>query len=419
MKKPYRSRAFGTIAVSVSLLAALGVGSAQAEGGAPSGHVYASTNSASGNAVVVYDRAPDGTLTEAQKVSTGGRGSGVPAGGGFEQSQNGLVLGGSLGAEVTPFTSDLFAVNAGSNEISVLDVGGDEVTLVDKVPSGGVKPTSITVHDDVLYVLNSGVLPLGMGLTPSITGFRIQRSDHGVRLVPIPGSTRQLTGSVTTGGATEAGAAEVLFATDGATLTVSERNANVLDTFRVRRDGTLSRPVPTDAGDGTLFGVPLPTGLAAPFGFAASRRHPGRIFVAQGHNAVPTQGGFGSYDTNAAGGLNPITANAPNGGSDTCWVVLTKDERYAYLTNFASGTISSYSIDPDGAIALVHAVAATPGLATGPNDEAMSIDGRYLYERNFVTGTIDSYRIDDHGSLAPIGVNNGLPAATGFGLAAR
>ncbi|MGH3855129.1 MAG: hypothetical protein ACRDR6_16865 [Pseudonocardiaceae bacterium] len=79
---------------------------------------------------------------------------------------------------------------------------------MDKVASGGVKPTSLTIHDDILHVLNAGVLPLGEGLTPSITGFRIEPSARGVHLVAIPGSTRRLTGSVTTVGATEAGAAD-------------------------------------------------------------------------------------------------------------------------------------------------------------------------------------------------------------------
>ncbi|MGH3827154.1 MAG: hypothetical protein ACRDQX_08265 [Pseudonocardiaceae bacterium] len=105
---------------------------------------------------------------------------------------NSLILGGSLGAEVTPFHSLLFAVNDGSNEISVLTV----------------QPTSLTVHDDILYVLNAGVLPLGEGLTPSITGFRIEPSARSVHLVAISGSARRLTGSVTTVGATEAGATD-------------------------------------------------------------------------------------------------------------------------------------------------------------------------------------------------------------------
>lgn len=385
------------------------------------GHVYASTNSAFGNAVVVYDRAANGALTEISSVPTGGNGSGAPISAGFEQSQNGLIMGGSYGAEVTPFTQQLFAVNAGSNEISVLTAKGDNLTLVNKVPSGGTKPTSLTIHNNVLYVLNAGVLPLGQGLTPTITGFRIEPVAGGARLVAIPGSTRHLTGSPTTLGATEAGAAEVQFATNGASLTVSERNSNILDTFAVQPDGTLSAtPVPTDAGDGTLFGINLPLGVASPFGFAASRLHPGRVFVAQGHEAVPTQGGFGSYDPSSDGGLQPITANAGNGQTDTCWVVLDHNEHLAFVTNFFSGAISSYSLADNGAATLLQSKAASTGLVTnGPSDEAMSANGKFLYERNFITGNVNGYQVAANGTLTPVTSIGGLPLATGFGLAAN
>jgi len=279
-------------AAAVSSVTALsGVGAASAHATIPAhpsapvthgwrgsgGHLYGLTNSALGNAVVVYERGADGALSKVNTVSTGGTGSGPPVSAGFEQSQNGLILAGYPGAEVTPFHSLLFAVNPGSNEISVLSVHGDDLTLADKVASGGIKPTSLTVHDNILYVMHAGLLPLGEGATPSISGFRIVDSGRGVRLEAIRGATYQLTGAATTLGPLEAGAAEIQFATDGRTLTVSERNSNVLDNFVVRGDSTLvAPPIATEAGDGTLFGIPSPLGTASPFGFAASQHHPGQ-----------------------------------------------------------------------------------------------------------------------------------------------
>jgi hypothetical protein len=38
------------------------------------------------------------------------------------------------------YNTFLFAVNAGSNEISAFAAGPSGLTLVDKVPSGGVRP---------------------------------------------------------------------------------------------------------------------------------------------------------------------------------------------------------------------------------------------------------------------------------------
>ena len=50
----------------------------------------------------------------------------------------------------------LFGVNAGSNQISVLKIKKNELQLVDLVDSGGIRPISLTLHDDLLYVLNEG-----------------------------------------------------------------------------------------------------------------------------------------------------------------------------------------------------------------------------------------------------------------------
>ena len=109
---------------------------ARADDGA--GVVYVMTNAAEQNAIVTYQRAPDGRLTERGRYATGGRGSGVgvtvppdPLG-----SQDALLLR-------EPW---LFAVNAGSNEVSVFRTAGDRLTLRDTVASGGRYPVSLTFH---------------------------------------------------------------------------------------------------------------------------------------------------------------------------------------------------------------------------------------------------------------------------------
>ena len=76
----------------------------------------------------------------------------------------------------------LLAVNAGSDEISVFRVKKNRLILVDKINSGGDFPVSLTLHRDLLYVLNSG----GEG---NITGFKLGKHGH---LTPIRGSTRVL-----------------------------------------------------------------------------------------------------------------------------------------------------------------------------------------------------------------------------------
>ncbi|MGH2368240.1 MAG: beta-propeller fold lactonase family protein, partial [Chloroflexota bacterium] len=76
----------------------------------------------------------------------------------------------------------LFAVNPGSNDLSVFRVHGGDLTLTDRAPSGGTQPISVTVHYGLVYVLNDGG-------TANISGFRL--SQQG-KLSPLPDSTRPL-----------------------------------------------------------------------------------------------------------------------------------------------------------------------------------------------------------------------------------
>ena len=74
----------------------------------------------------------------------------------------------------------MFAVNAGSNQISVLQIKKNSLDVVDVVDSGGIRPISLALHEDLLYVLNEGG-------TPNITGFEIEEDGT---LTPLAGSTQ-------------------------------------------------------------------------------------------------------------------------------------------------------------------------------------------------------------------------------------
>ena len=76
----------------------------------------------------------------------------------------------------------LFAVNAGSNEVSVFRVKPQGLELADTVSSQGQLPISLTTHGNLLYVLNAG----GSG---SLAGFSIQQDG---KLSFIDGSARPL-----------------------------------------------------------------------------------------------------------------------------------------------------------------------------------------------------------------------------------
>jgi len=109
---------------------ALAAPAAHAGGSPGGGAVFVQTDNTAGNAVVAYHRAPDGALTLAGTYPTGGRG-GVLTGSVVDHlaSQGSLTYDGEHGL--------LFAVNAGSDTVSVFGVSGDRLELRQVVWSGG------------------------------------------------------------------------------------------------------------------------------------------------------------------------------------------------------------------------------------------------------------------------------------------
>jgi 6-phosphogluconolactonase (cycloisomerase 2 family) len=337
------------------------------------GAVYVLTNQ-NVNSVMVYARAGDGTLSLSGSFSTGGTGAGT--GGDPLGSQNSLVLGRSH--------QMLFAVNAGSNDVSVFRVDGLQLQLVDREPSGGTMPVSIAVHANLVYVLNAGG-------TPNIQGFFI---DPFVgRLVHLGGSKRTLAGGI------GSAPAQVSFSPDGEVLMVTEKATNLIDTWTVDDDGFAEdRQTSTSSG-------------ATPFGFAFARRNFAIVSEA-GPSALS------SYEIDDDGQLELETATLTDGQKANCWVVVTKNQRFAFTTNTGSGNISSYVVSRDGSLTLLNAVAASTGRGTAPIDMALSNDSHFLYIREATKGMVDGFRVENDGSLTPITSAGGVPAGA-QGVAAR
>src|SRR6266571_1063869 len=180
------------------------------------GAVYVLTNQVE-NAVAVFNRTAFGTLTPAGEFSTGGAGDPVPQG--TDPATDPLASQGAL--ILDQGHQFLFAVNAGSNQISVLQITPSGLDLVDVVDSGDVRPFILTIHDDLLYALNEGG-------TPNITGFTV--GDDGT-LTPLAGSSQPLIGD------TAADPAEVSFNPDGTLLVVTEKAGNRVDTYTINENG--------------------------------------------------------------------------------------------------------------------------------------------------------------------------------------
>jgi len=331
------------------------------------GAVYALTNQASGNAVVIFDRGADGSLSWSSNVATGGTGAGSGLG-----SQGALAL------------SDdgrwLFAVNAGSNDVSAFQVTASGLSLTSRVSSGGARPISLTVHGGVLYVLNAG----GDG---NISGFRVGTDGA---LSPIPGSTRALSG-------TNVGPAQVAFSPDGQQLVVTEKTTNRLDVYTVDGDGVASAATSTASAGGT------------PFGFSFGHRD--ELFVSE------AAGSASSYVIASDGSLTVASGAVLTHQGAPCWAVVTQNGKFGYTANAQGGSISGFAIANDGSISLIDADGRTAVVGGGNIDLALSGNSRYLYQLDG-DRSISGFRIEADGHLTAVGNVAGLSAST-VGLVAR
>lgn len=332
--------------------------------------VFVQTNNPAGNQIIVFRQEPNGQLSEKQVVSTGGLGA-------ASAGASNLASEGSLTYD--PAHHLLFAVNAGSDTISVLSVDGNNVRLDQALPSGGEFPNSVAVHGNLVYVVNAG----GTG---SVSGFYI----FGRFVLPIPGSSRSLGLENTDSPAIHTSPGQVGFSPNGSELLVTTKEStNSIDAFRVGPYGFLS-PVPTVNPDDSN----------APFAFAWTPS--AQLVVAELDADALHTFSLGPDTT-----LTSLSASVTDGQSALCWVIAAG--RFYYAANAGSGDLSSYTIAADGTPSLLAAIAGTTG--AGQIDPTVSANGRYLYAESGVGGgTVFKFHIKSDGSLSAIGSVTGLGA---------
>ncbi|HVY47754.1 MAG TPA: beta-propeller fold lactonase family protein, partial [Minicystis sp.] len=343
---------------------------------APKG-VYTMSNDASGNAILAFARAADGTLTAAGTfAATGGKGTGAGLG-----NQHGLVFDANLGR--------LFAVNAGDDSISMLKLELDgTLTLESNVPSGGVHPVSITSHGDVVYVVNAGN---AASVAPgNIAGFKVQ----GDALVPIDGSTKPL-------GAANPAPAQIQFTPDGSALVVAEKGTNALDAYTVAAD-VASGPVTTASAGQTPFG----------FDFTPD----GHLVVSEAWGGMAGQSSVSSYSIDASGALTAVTPALPTTRTAACWLVVSNG--FAFVANAQTNDITGLAVAADGGLSLLDpsGVAGQAGMA--PVDEDVTDDGAFLYVVDNGSHALSVFAIGADGSLTKKPDFVGIPS-TASGIVAR
>jgi 6-phosphogluconolactonase (cycloisomerase 2 family) len=332
------------------------------------GAVYVNTNQATGNMIAAYARATNGALTLLGDFSTGGNG----AGSGIDPlaSQGALAL-----------TSDgvfLFAVNAGSNTIAAMRVTKTGLQFLGKIVSGGTKPTSLTIHKNLLYVLNAGG-------TPNITGYTIQTNGS---LTFVSHSQQSLPGG------TAALPTQISFSPDGSFLVVPERGDNNFDVFPVQSTGVTSSPVVSSSIGKAPFG----------FGFTLN----GTMVVSE----AGVSGTVSSYIIAPSGNLIPVSRSIPDTQSTPCWVAIPDPGNVAFVVNNGSASISSLDIASDGTLTLANGIAGSTGSSSSPIDEALSAYNQFLYVIDPPNGSISAFSVGSDGSLTSIPGVTGLPPSS-------
>jgi 6-phosphogluconolactonase (cycloisomerase 2 family) len=330
------------------------------------------------NAILVFQRLEDGKLLPTETVSTGGAGTGANFG-----SNGALAL-----------TQDgrwLFAVNAGSNSVSVLEQRATGLALVDTVLSGGTLPESVAVSGNLVYVLNDGA-------PANISGFFFDEETGA--LTPIPNSARPLS-------APSPGAPEIGFDNSGTLLLVTEKATNFIDSFEIREDGTADGPHFQNSNGQT------------PFGFSFDQSN--HLVVSEAFGGKPGQSAVSSYTVNEAGALLTISGSVPTEQTAACWLVITRNGKFAYASDTGSGAITGYRISADGTLTLLNPTgvsAPTGGAASAPVDLALTHNGRFLYDINVGTGTLIGWRVEADGRLTFLQQVESIPTSS-TGLVAR
>jgi 6-phosphogluconolactonase (cycloisomerase 2 family) len=361
--------------VAGSASAASAATTSSGDPGGASNVVFVQTDNTAGNQVVAYDRAAGGTLTLAHTYNTGGLGGKLTG-----AAVDDLASQGSLTYD--PAHGLLYAVNAGSNTLTVFAARGDQLSRQQVISSHGTFPVSVAVHGDLVYVLDA----LNGG---SVQGFavadgrlrHIENSGRGLHLDP--NATPQFTNTP----------GQVAFSPDGSQLIVTTKaNGNHIDVFRVGGDGTLS--------DGVVNTEPA----EVPFGVAFTPAGDLAVSESASTSAVAT---FALHPDGTITQLDQVDTTQ----AATCWIVA--DHASLFSSNAGSATVSRFTSNGAGHLTLLGQTSTDPGTV----DAAVAPDGGFLYVQTGANGIVDEFSVD-HGNLTKIGSVTVTGAAGGEGIAA-
>lgn len=373
-----------------------------ASGASAKTSVYSISNAAPNNTLIKFVQRGNGTLKKVQTIKTGGSGGLAPQPG-CEPPGGCPML--DTQSEVVVWKRLVFAVNAGSDSItSFIEKKNGKLKRVDVQSSMGDFPNSIAVKRGVLYVLNSH--------SDSIAGFKFDKRGEIRRIV---NSVRPLAAMQI---AQVLSPRQIGFDRTGGVLIVTRLSPlpGGIDTFLLN---SKNRPGQAIANAPT---TPLP------FGFAVDRYNNLVMSQVSAPPELAMPGNTATYDINTqTGQLTPIETVTSDGVAP-CWVVITRDGRYAFVVNTGGGapdaTVARYGLTSAGDLTLLGLTGENNanGDEFARTDEVLSRNGRYLFVLKPAimanTSQIDIYRRSG-GDLTLVGNTTPNGPAGMSGLATR
>ncbi len=327
--------------------------------------VYTLSNNVTKNEVISFQRNAKGQMLALARFATGGTGTGGGLGnqGALAFSKNGDYL---------------FAVNPGSHTLSVFSVGKNgKLKLIDVAANNGLRPVSVTVDKNRVFVVNAG--------DDTIFGYKFNKRTG--KLEPLPLTHKRLSGTSTA-------PAQISFDNEGEVLVVTEKATNKITTFSIDEESNL----PAD-------GISFDSVGDTPFGFAFNKRN--QLIISEANGGRAGESSVSAYKVRDEGLLQLLSSAGASGQAAACWIVTTPSGRIAYTTNTASGTVSSFTVNANGTLKLLQVVAAREAGAT---DMAMSNDGKTLYVLAPGSHSVGEYSVDRNGALTKTSTLLGLAA---------
>jgi 6-phosphogluconolactonase (cycloisomerase 2 family) len=405
------------------------------------GHLYMQTNEIR-NCILHYRRAADGTLTEMERVQTGGAGSGEfkPISG-QESAPNAFEGAGSV--ILSPDRHLLFATNGGDNSVSSFAVAADGcLTPVDRKPtgnpiegkSGTAKSLAFSASKGMLYVLHSfGPDHLRLMSVDSEGKLTARKERYTA-------NTKDKTDRVPTMGVLSPNGKYLLLGTtfdqpiahvgtypDGSPILWVPQPDNtykVVASNAPDPDGIVVFPV---REDGTLGVASFQDGKgASPFYIAFLNGRPDTLIIGY---AVSDGCAMATIDAEGKLNVGPLVKvdTSPGLPSELCWLGVSPDDRFVFATNFGYSYISSYRINGKGLeIAKDPASQKVPGdgtarglnttVTSGPSDNWVTPDGAFLYQIYGNAAKLIGYAMQPDGSLKEM-TRVGIPYNSPQGLA--